>query len=68
MATYYHVVDDTTARFGSFKEVMAKATRTHSGDYLAEVSAADGEKRVPAQMTLVEIPTHPNPLPQGERS
>jgi ethanolamine ammonia-lyase large subunit len=47
---------------------MAKATRTHSGDYLAEVSAADGEKRVPAQMTLVEIPTHPNPLPQGERS
>jgi ethanolamine ammonia-lyase large subunit len=56
MTTYSHAVGDTTYRFGSLKELMAKATPARSGDYLAGVAAADDEERVAAQMTLAEVP------------
>jgi ethanolamine ammonia-lyase large subunit len=56
MTMYSHCAGDTTYRFDSLKEVMAKASPARSGDYLAGVAAADDEERVAAQMTLAEIP------------
>ncbi len=56
MATYSHTVGDTTYRFASLKELMAKASPARSGDYLAGIAAADDEERVAAQMALAELP------------
>ena len=43
-------------RFGSLRELMAKATPARSGDYLASVAAGDDEERVAAQMALSNVP------------
>ena len=43
-------------RFGSLKDLMAKATPARSGDQLAGVAAADEEERVAAQIALADIP------------
>ncbi len=56
MTSYSHSAGDTTYRFDSLREVMAKASPARSGDYLAGVAAADDEERVAAQMTLAEVP------------
>jgi ethanolamine ammonia-lyase large subunit len=53
---YQHVVGATTYRFGSLKEVMAKATPSRSGDYLAGVAAATYAERMAARMCLAAIP------------
>ena len=46
----------TTHRFGSLREVMAKATPPRSGDVLAGVAAASAEERVAAKMVLADLP------------
>jgi ethanolamine ammonia-lyase large subunit len=56
MATYSHTVGDTTYRFGSLKELLAKGSPARSGDNLAGLAALDDEERVAAQMTLAELP------------
>jgi ethanolamine ammonia-lyase large subunit len=45
----------TTYRFGSVKEVLAKANPPKSGDDLAGVSARDAVERVAARAVLSQI-------------
>jgi ethanolamine ammonia-lyase large subunit len=43
-------------RFGTLKELMAKASPMRSGDLLAGVAAGSEEERVAAQMALADVP------------
>ncbi len=45
-----------THRFGSLREVMAKATPLRSGDALAGLAAATEQERVAARWVLAEVP------------
>ncbi|NJN45793.1 MAG: ethanolamine ammonia-lyase subunit EutB [Candidatus Competibacteraceae bacterium] len=56
MATYSHVVGNTTYRFDNLKTLMAKAGPARAGDYLAGIAAGSAAERVAAQMTLAELP------------
>lgn len=56
MSAYLHSVGERTYRFGSLRELMAKASPARSGDYLAGLAAADDGERVAAQMRLAEVP------------
>jgi ethanolamine ammonia-lyase large subunit len=42
--------------FPDLKDLMAKATRARSGDFLAGVAAETAEERVAAQMALADLP------------
>jgi len=42
--------------FPDLKDLMAKATRARSGDFLAGVAAETAEQRVAAQMALADLP------------
>ncbi|MGA7594784.1 MAG: ethanolamine ammonia-lyase subunit EutB, partial [Gallionella sp.] len=53
---YQYGVGGTNYRFGSLKEVMAKATPARSGDYLAGVAAETYAERMAARMCLAAIP------------
>ena len=53
---YQHSAGVTTYRFGSLKEVMAKATPSRSGDYLAGIAAETDAERMAAKMCLAAIP------------
>jgi ethanolamine ammonia-lyase large subunit len=52
MADYSHAVGDTTCRFGSLKELMAKASPPRSGDCLAGIAAGSAQERVAAQIAF----------------
>jgi len=56
MTAYSHAAGGRTYRFGSLKELMAKASPERSGDRLAGIAARDAEERVVAQMALAELP------------
>ncbi len=45
-----------TYRFGSLREVMAKATPLRSGDCLAGLAAANEQERVAARWVLADVP------------
>ena len=45
-----------THRFGSLREVMAKATPLRSGDALAGLAATTEQERVAARWVLAEVP------------
>jgi ethanolamine ammonia-lyase large subunit len=45
-----------TYRFDSLRELLAKASPSRSGDYLAGVAAASEEERVAARMALADVP------------
>jgi ethanolamine ammonia-lyase large subunit len=54
--SYQHAIGARSYRFGSLRELMAKATPARSGDYLAGVAAATAEERMAAKLTLAEVP------------
>lgn len=43
-------------RFGTLRELLAKATPPRSGDYLTGVAANSAEERAAAQLALAEVP------------
>lgn len=53
---YKIILGDTTYRFDSLRDLMAKATPRRSGDELAGISARTMEERVAAQMCLADVP------------
>ena len=53
---YSQSVGSHSYTFDGLRELMAKASPARSGDYLAEVAAADDEERVAAQMALADVP------------
>lgn len=53
---YKIILGDTTYRFDSLRDLMAKATPRRSGDELAGISARTMEERVAAQMCLADMP------------
>ncbi|SEQ44299.1 Ethanolamine ammonia-lyase heavy chain [Azotobacter beijerinckii] len=56
MSGFAHAVGGQTWRFGSLRELLAKASPARSGDYLAGVAAESDAERVAAQMALAEVP------------
>jgi ethanolamine ammonia-lyase large subunit len=56
MSGFVHTVGGQVWRFGSLKELLAKASPARSGDYLAEVAAGSDAERAAAQMTLADVP------------
>jgi ethanolamine ammonia-lyase large subunit len=56
MTAYSHSSGNHTYRFGSLKDLMAKASPARSGDSLAGIAAADDKERVAAQMALAAVP------------
>jgi len=56
MSSFAHAVGGQTWRFGSLRELLAKASPARSGDYLAGVAANSAAERVAAQMALAEVP------------
>ena len=56
MTAYAHSIGSKNYRFGSLKELMAKASPVRSGDFLAGIAASDDTERVAAQMALAEVP------------
>lgn len=56
MSGFCHTIAGVVYRFNSLKEVMAKASPSRSGDFLAEVAARDDTERAAAQMCLADIP------------
>lgn len=53
---FHHTIQNTTYRFESLKDLLAKASPHRSGDALAGVAARTYEERVAAQMTLADVP------------
>ena len=53
---YSHLVAGTCWRFGSLRELLAKASPLRSGDLLAGIAAASATERVAAQCALAEVP------------
>jgi ethanolamine ammonia-lyase large subunit len=45
-------------RFGSLREVMAKASPARAGDALAGIAAASSTERMAARLVLAELPLH----------
>jgi ethanolamine ammonia-lyase large subunit len=56
MTAYARALGGRTYRFGSLKDLMAKASPKRSGDALAGIAAQDDVERVVAQMTLADVP------------
>jgi len=56
MSQYTHIIGARSYQFADLKDLMAKATPSRSGDYLAGVAASSAEQRVAAQMTLASLP------------
>ena len=56
MNHFSHTIGTRTYGFRDLKDLMAKATPSRSGDYLAGVAAGSSEQRVEAQMTHPAIP------------
>jgi ethanolamine ammonia-lyase large subunit len=56
MPQYSHTVGARTYIFAGLRELMARATPSRSGDYLAGVAAGSAEERVAAQMALAALP------------
>ena len=54
--TYRIKLGGMTHKFGSLRELLAKATPLRSGDELAGIAAASAEERVAAQMCLADVP------------
>ena len=54
--SYAVTVGKTRHRFGSLRELMAKASPRRSGDELAGLAAGSAEERVAAQLALAEAP------------
>jgi ethanolamine ammonia-lyase large subunit len=53
---FSHLVAGTCWRFGSLRELLAKASPLRSGDLLAGIGAASATERVAAQCALAEVP------------
>lgn len=53
---YAQTVAGTNWRFGSLRELLAKASPFRSGDALAGVAAASATERVAAQLALADLP------------
>lgn len=54
--SYAHAIGATGYRFGSLRELMAKATPLRSGDCLAGIAAATAEERMAARLVLADLP------------
>ena len=54
--SYVQTVDVHRYIFENLKVLLAKASPTRSGDYLAGTAAGDDEERVAAQMALADVP------------
>lgn len=54
--SYATVIGQTRYRFGSLKELLAKATPERSGDQLAGVAAEGPVERLAAQIALADLP------------
>ena len=53
---YRTIIGPKTYLFPDLKSLMAKASPTRSGDYLAGVAAATAEERMAAKMCLADLP------------
>jgi ethanolamine ammonia-lyase large subunit len=51
-----HTIGGVTHRFGSLRELLARATPYRSGDELAGIAASCSEERVAAQFALADLP------------
>jgi ethanolamine ammonia-lyase large subunit len=56
MTAYARTLGGRTYRFGSLRDLMAKASPARSGDTLAGIAAKHDEERVLAQMALADVP------------
>lgn len=56
MAQFAHTVGGQVWRFESLRDLLAKASPSRSGDYLAGVAAGSAAERVAAQMALADVP------------
>lgn len=56
MAQFAHTVGGQVWRFDSLRELLAKASPSRSGDFLAGVAAGSAVERVAAQMALADVP------------
>lgn len=56
MAQFAHTVGGQVWRFDSLRELLAIASPSRSGDYLAGVAAGSAAERVAAQMALADVP------------
>jgi len=54
--TYQTTIGGMNWRFGSLREVMAKATPARSGDHLAGVAASTDVERMAARLCLADVP------------
>jgi ethanolamine ammonia-lyase large subunit len=53
--SYAHTIGNQVYRFGSLRELLAKASPHRSGDMLAGLAAESYEERVAAQITLADV-------------
>src|ERR1700722_11030142 len=56
MAGYAHTIGRERHRFDDLKQLLACASPRRSGDELAGLAAASGERRVAARMALADLP------------
>ncbi len=56
MKSYHHTIGQHNYTFKDLKDLMAKASPTRSGDYLAGLGAMNAQERVAAQMALADVP------------
>jgi ethanolamine ammonia-lyase large subunit len=56
MSNYRHTVAQNNYIFKDLKELLAKASPTRSGDYLAGLGALNAQERIAAQMSLAALP------------
>jgi len=56
MTSYRHTIGQHNYIFKDLKDLMAKASPTRSGDYLAGIGALNAKERVAAQMALATVP------------
>ncbi|MGN2434392.1 ethanolamine ammonia-lyase subunit EutB [Pseudomonas syringae] len=56
MAQFVHTIGGQVWRFDSLRELLAKASPSRSGDFLAGVAAGSAAERVAAQMALADVP------------
>lgn len=56
MTSYRHTIGQHNYIFKDLKDLMAKASPTRSGDYLAGIGALNAKERVAAQMALAAVP------------
>ena len=56
MKSHHHTIGHHNYIFKDLKDLMAKASPTRSGDYLAGLGAENAQERVAAQMALADLP------------